>query len=415
MSTKFNFPLVVRSGSATVKVYRIRPGRPNEHYEVRFYSEGAMHRHYFSDLDKAKAEAKLAAEKLAAGELEVLKLVGQDRQEYLAAKANLQPTGIPIMLATKEYADMCRMLNGVSPLEAIRFYLEHRKAQFTPKKVLDVVEELIALKEARRKSAKYLKDLGRLRRFANDETFREAFIHEVRGEQVEKWLASLNREPRTINNYLKLIRTLFRFAKKRNYLTQDHPGASDVEPAEEDSGDIEIFTPQEVAKLLEVSKPCMRPYLALGAFAGIRSAELERLDWGDVKFDRNVIEIKPKKSKTRSRRLAPMTENLRAWLQPHCRPEGPIAPFANMWKQLMWLSEAAGIPWKHNGLRHSFVSYRLAQTRNENEVALEAGNSPRMIFQHYRELVTQEDAKRYFGIMPASEANVIPMAQAAAS
>lgn len=131
-------------------------------------------------------------------------------------------------------------------------------------------------------------------------------------------------------------------------------GTSEVEPADEDCGDIEIFTPQELAKLLEVAKPCMVPYLAMGAFAGIRSAELERLDWSDVKFDRNVIEIKAQKAKTRSRRLAPITENLRAWLQPHFRPKGPVAPFANMSKQLMWLSEAAGVPWKHNALRHSW-------------------------------------------------------------
>ena len=81
----------------------------------------------------------------------------------------------------------------------------------------------------------------------------------------------------------------------------------------------------------------------------------------------------------------------------------------------MPISEAAGIPWKHNALRHSFISYRLAQTQNENQVALEAGNSPRMIFSNYRQLVTQEDAKRYFGIMPASEPDVIQMPQPVAS
>lgn len=36
------------------------------------------------------------------------------------------------------------------------------------------------------------------------------------------------------------------------------------------------------------------------------------------------------------------------------------------------------------------------------QVALEAGNSPRMIFQHYRELVTPQDAKAWFAITPES-------------
>jgi hypothetical protein len=37
------------------------------------------------------------------------------------------------------------------------------------------------------------------------------------------------------------------------------------------------------------------------------------------------------------------------------------------------------------------------------QVALEAGNSPRMIFQHYRELVRPEAAKAWFGLMPAGK------------
>jgi hypothetical protein len=33
-------------------------------------------------------------------------------------------------------------------------------------------------------------------------------------------------------------------------------------------------------------------------------------------------------------------------------------------------------------------------------VALEAGNSPEMIFEHYRELVTPETAKTWFAVKP---------------
>jgi hypothetical protein len=56
-----------------------------------------------------------------------------------------------------------------------------------------------------------------------------------------------------------------------------------------------------------------------------------------------------------------------------------------------------------NGLRHSFCSYRLAQTNNAAQVALEAGNSPTMIFRHYRELVTPAQAEAWFSIRPNLE------------
>ena len=60
--------------------------------------------------------------------------------------------------------------------------------------------------------------------------------------------------------------------------------------------------------------------------------------------------------------------------------------------------------WKHNGLRHSFISYRVAVIKNVAQVALEAGNSPAMIFSNYRELVTPQDAKAWFAIVPAARA-----------
>ena len=60
----------------------------------------------------------------------------------------------------------------------------------------------------------------------------------------------------------------------------------------------------------------------------------------------------------------------------------------------------ASAAWKKNALRHSFISYRVAESKDAAAVALEAGNSARMIFQHYRELVTPEEAKEWFGILP---------------
>jgi predicted urease superfamily metal-dependent hydrolase len=61
----------------------------------------------------------------------------------------------------------------------------------------------------------------------------------------------------------------------------------------------------------------------------------------------------------------------------------------------------SGVPWKHNALRHSFISYQVAKHKNVNEVAMEAGNSPEMIFKHYRELVTKKAAEAWFGVTPA--------------
>lgn len=62
----------------------------------------------------------------------------------------------------------------------------------------------------------------------------------------------------------------------------------------------------------------------------------------------------------------------------------------------------AGIPggWRRNALRHSFISYRVAMTGDVPRTALEAGNSPDMIFRHYRAVVDEPAADEWFGILP---------------
>ena len=52
--------------------------------------------------------------------------------------------------------------------------------------------------------------------------------------------------------------------------------------------------------------------------------------------------------------------------------------------------------WPNNGLRHSYASYRLAQCQDAAKVALEMGNTPTMIFRHYRELVMPQDAAAWW-------------------
>ena len=145
------------------------------------------------------------------------------------------------------------------------------------------------------------------------------------------------------------------------------------------------------------------PYLAIGAFAGLRHAELMRLDWSDVKLGQGHIEITAGKAKTAQRRIVPIQKNLAAWLKPRAHDRGHLCSGdgSRFLNKVTAIARQCQIPWPHNGLRHSFASYRLAQCKNAAEVSLEMGNTPRMIFQHYRELVTPANAAKWWQINPS--------------
>lgn len=64
------------------------------------------------------------------------------------------------------------------------------------------------------------------------------------------------------------------------------------------------------------------------------------------------------------------------------------------------LARALKIEWPCNVLRHSFISCRIAVVQSADQVALESGNSPSIIFKHYRELTTPEIAEKWFAIVP---------------
>jgi integrase len=79
---------------------------------------------------------------------------------------------------------------------------------------------------------------------------------------------------------------------------------------------VAIFTPENITELLTKADNTLRPFLALGAFAGLRTAELHRLDWSEIDLDRGFITVAASKAKTRRRRLVPISDNLKLWLTP---------------------------------------------------------------------------------------------------
>lgn len=71
------------------------------------------------------------------------------------------------------------------------------------------------------------------------------------------------------------------------------------------------------------------------------------------------------------------------------------------------------VKWKSNALRHSFASYRFAQTGDAGRVAGELGNSAAVVHKHYRELVKPADAEKWFNVKPEAPANVVSIGEVA--
>jgi len=320
-----------------------------------------------------------------------------------------------IGLSQREMSDFITAKNKLAEYsetinEAVKFrvdYLERvRRCKVT---VSQLTDEVLEMKRRDGMSKDYLRDLrSRFARFCAD--FGNSPVAAITVEEIDNWLRDLPLSPQSRVNYRSVVGVLFSHATKRglidlNPITRTaKPKKPNVPPG--------IFVVDELHALLEAANrihPDVVPMLAIGAFAGLRDAEIKRLDWSEVDFARGHIEVKAAKAKSARRRIIPIQPTLAEWLRSYAAMKGFVVPEGARGK-LDRACKAAGLSrWPTNGLRHSYASYRLAAIHDAPRVASELGHtSPQMLYAIYREVVLPEEAERYWKLVPGAKAeNVV--------
>jgi integrase len=412
------FPRRLTNG---VVIYHVQNGAYAQFRVASYDSTGRRRFQVFSTYDEANKVAGQINGSVAQGDVDAIVLTGAQKVEYTRARDILKPLELSLDMAAQQLAEAAKLIPGGSVLEAVRYYAKRNPTKLPRRTVAEVVAEFTTAKERAGRSQDYLTDIRyRCGRFA---VAFQCGVNDVSCQDIRRFLDSLNLSGRSVNNFRLLIGTFFEFAKARGYLPKDWDELAGVEDVDEAEGKIEIYTPAEMLRLLNAAPPDFLPVLAIGAFAGLRAKELERLEWSEVQVARGFIEVKASKAKTAARRLVPILPNLAQWLAPYAQHTGKVWAHSEAGFEKRKSETAArtasdtqkAVPWRHNALRHSFISYRVAGIQNVNQVALEAGNSSQIIFANYRELVTPDDARAWFSICPGRAANVMMMTAAAAS
>jgi integrase len=401
---KEEWPKIIRSGSVTVKIYPSENNGYKRHI-VTYYLGKRRMRKAVTDFAGAKKEAERIANRLSHGETQTLKLTSADSAAYVEAQRRLSSLNVPLLSAVEEYCEAKKL--GVPLLAAARYYLARHSVAFPRKPIAEIVEEFIKAKAADGMSVRYLADLrSRLGRFSRDI---HSDVASVDAAVIASWLRALGQSGRSRNNYRGAVQSLFRFARSNNYLPKNEPTAADDLPLAKDTGgEIGIFKVEDFAQLLianpeelkvQGNRHFLVPYFVLGGLCGLRHAEINRMDWTDIDLSQRVIRITAAKAKTAANRIVPLCESAVLWLTEFKELGGQICSDRQS-KYARDVARKLEIDWPSNGLRHSYGSYRLAEVKSAPQVALEMGNTPQMIFGHYRALVTEKDAEYWFKLSP---------------
>jgi site-specific recombinase XerD len=276
------------------------------------------------------------------------------------------------------------------------FALASHSPASSPATVAEAINAFLVAKSRAAKSDRYLRAMkNSLSKFARGRGGK--LLDAVTPDEMERWLDGSDWSGVTRRGYLRDVRTLYNFAARRG-MAAGNP-ARLVELPSSDAGPIQVHTPEQVRAVLEYARKAelnLCRALAVRYFAGLRSAECDRLTEDCIRLDTGFIEVTAQAAKTRRRRLVVIRDNLKAWLA-----LGGRLPLRDVNNRMRLFVKAAGVPWPHNVTRHSFVSYHLAAFESAAKTALEAGHSEAMLFQHYRAVVTPQDAADFWSIKPA--------------
>lgn len=302
--------------------------------------------------------------------------------------------------------------DGVSLTDAARTWVQSSQGPAIRETLVrDALEQIIAEKAALdrrgRTQESYRDHVGK---FLRDSGAKDTLlVHEVTTEQIKAWLHRCGYRGKTWNGYRTSLHAFWAWAQREG-MCGENPAAGI--PKASVRREIPVCMPVvDVKTVLEAfacHDPELVPYYACGFFAGIRTAELDRMDsdcWQD-----GLIHIGPRQAKTGQQRYVTIQDVLAAWLDQFPPPESGRLRVVNhrrRYRSVLAKIRASrpDFEWPRNAMRHSFASYHLAFFRNSTLTAHELGHkSPALLYSTYRTLAKEENGREFFAIMPPKQA-----------
>ncbi len=401
---------------------RIRPTIKNgvTRFVLDYRANGQRKLVWRSTMAEARKAADAAVDKIAEGQSEVLNLKSADAHAIIRARAFINGKAGETKIEKEidelvgEICEIRRMLGGrETPLGVARDWLKRHAVVLPRVTVAAAVEQMKTQAKADGKSVARKKQFANvLDRFAID---LNQEVHTVTPKLISDYLTALALAERTRRNHRDVIGFFNRWLVLRGYLAKGTDWLEGVQNYKARKlGKITTFTADEMRRLIAAADDRILPMIVIGGFAGLRHAEIARLEWQDIDLEEGFIEVIPvegTKSDQR-RRIVPLKDNLKAFLLPLAKKSGKIISVVNTTKQLLKTAtdtgdvanEVASLEWKHNALRHTYISARVAESGDVPRVADEAGNSPHVIRTNYLKRMRPAAAAEWFSIQPQTEA-----------
>lgn len=406
---KRTWPRTITAGSSSVKVYEVNhpTNASGKAYVLAWQTPAGRKTQKFADPDAAIAEGRIKASQLGSGRIEGADMTRGDRDELQAARG--LTNGMPLIAALEEWA-RARQLTAGNVLTACEAWAARTGTAHKRVKVADAVKEFLKAKTAAGKNV--AKDhADSFRRMI--EAMGQDFIDSISSRQIDSWLAQWE-HPVTRNTNRKRIVSVWRWAQRKGYLPRDARTEAEMTDAAHEPppviGIISVETWKTLLGYFQRNHPELLAALVLAGFCGLRRSEIHAQKWDDISLERKNLRVSHAKRGTPARRMVPLCDAAIKWLKLCAEDSGFVCPTVEYKGKIKpslaidgirRIARDAELPeLPENCFRHSYISHKVAATGDIPRVSLDAGNSPKEINRHYRELVTEEEGKAWFGVSP---------------
>jgi integrase len=246
-------------------------------------------------------------------------------------------------------------------------------------------------------------------------------VCDLTAEHVENAFLGLEDKPPSYNQHRGQLRSVLGYAVKRKWASSNV--AADVDALPVGKKPIQFITAETAEGLLryaERENPDLIPVLVLGLFCGIRMNEIIKMKWSDIRTNgagEVWVVVRPEVAKTRRARdlYGKMEPNAQVWLKKYCLRPGDRLITSHFTRDTLMEARrkayraVTGKNAPQNYARHSFATMHVHKYHDAGRLILIVGHSNSTItFSNYASLAcSEEEAIRYFNIMPTTPALVV--------
>lgn len=396
----------LKIGSTTFSIY------PNlNSFTLAWIENGKRIRKTFPSIKLAKEHARSVK---ITNLPDQLTLSGNELNEYKAALDVINNYAYKFDLDERPRMDMLIQ-------EAISS--RHDKGEdFTPKTTKEVFDLWVDQKKTNGCTQQTILDCNRAKGFI--EMYPD-YIHQITEGDVMDWNNKLSKtyKERTRYNFQSCILNLFNYARDFKYLP-NKPHAAEIlnkgnVKARKGVQEIGVWRADDFEAMLveslkmgavgtKIKKVTLM--VAIGGFAGLRIAEIARMEWEHILWKTNYIRIPAMNSKNKTKhRRVPMCDALIKWIRLAIKDAkaeeltGRLFPHPVRYvtERIVELcKKRLGLNYVENGLRHTCITSWVAQGHGEHQAAFWAGNSGETVKSNYLGEFTKEEGEKWHSIMP---------------